>query len=90
MSWVSGDLPSTDWAASEKAKRENHIIFLNIMVINIYVFNSKHILRRFGSDQGFILEDAHVFLVCNIQELADIVHIGFSHCLAIVFLYQEA
>ena len=60
------------------------------MVINIYVFNSKHNVRRLGSDQGFALEDAHVFLVGHVQELADVVHVGLGHCLAIVFLNQEA
>lgn len=59
------------------------------MVINIYVFNSKHNVRRFVSDQGFILEDAYVLFVGDVQELADIVHVGFGHCLAIVFLDEE-
>lgn len=60
------------------------------MVINIYVFNSKHNVRRLGSDQGFILEDARVFLVGHVQELADVVHVGLGHSLAIIFLNQEA
>ncbi len=60
------------------------------MVINIYVFNSKHNVRRFVSDQGFILEDAHVFLIGDVQELADIVDVGLSHRLAIVLLNEEA
>jgi len=45
--------------------------------------------RRFLSDQGFILEDTYVLFVSDVQELADIVHIGLGHRLAIVFLYQE-
>ena len=43
-----------------------------------------------GSDQGFILEDARVFLVGHVQELADVVHVGLGHSLAIIFLNQEA
>lgn len=59
------------------------------MVINIMYSTQNIMSRRFVSDQGFILEDAHVLFVGYVQELADVVHVGLSHRLAVVFLDQE-
>lgn len=59
------------------------------MVINI-MYSTKTYSQEFGSDQGFALKDAHVLLVSHVQELANIVHVGLRHCLAIILLYQEA
>lgn len=38
-----------------------------------------------GSDEGLSLQDASVLLVRDVQELADVIHVGHSHCFAVVF-----
>ena len=40
------------------------------------------------SDQSFSLEDPHIFLVCNVQKLPDVIHIGLSHGLTILLSHQ--
>lgn len=39
-----------------------------------------------SSDQSFVLEDLDVFFVRDVQELADVVHVGAGHGLAVVLL----
>lgn len=41
------------------------------------------------SDESLALEDSGVFFIGHIEELADVIHIGFGHGLAVVLCDEE-